>query len=268
MKKQDTMTLVGIILGFGMIVFGVVTGGGGRFVDPGSLAITIGGSFGAILINFPLDQIKKIGKITAAGFKDNAFSNMELIKKFESLSKKARREGLLSLEDELTEIDDEFLKKGLQMVVDGIEPEVISGILELEVVEMEKRHGANSGVFKAWGAYAPGFGMIGTLIGLVQMMGNISDANALAVGMAKALLTTLYGSILANLIMLPMAANLDFKSAIEVNMREMMIEGILAIQSGVNPRIVEEKLSGYLSPAERLVYKNTHSDEAEVTANV
>ena len=105
MKKNDTMTLVGIILGFGMIAYGIISGGGGKFIDPGSLAITLGGSFGAILINFPLDQIKKIGKITAAGFKDNAFSNMELIKKFESLSKKARREGLLSLEDELTEID-------------------------------------------------------------------------------------------------------------------------------------------------------------------
>lgn len=268
MKKNDTMTLIGLLLGFGMIVFGIVSGGGGNFVDPGSLAITVGGSLGAIMITFPAEQVKKIGKLMAVSFKDNDFSNIQLIKTFESLSKKARREGLLSLEDELTGIEDEFLKKGLQMVVDGIEPDVISGILELEIAEMEKRHGANSSIFKTWGAYAPGFGMIGTLIGLVQMMGNLSDADQLAVGMAKALLTTLYGSVVANLVMLPIGSNLDFKSAVEINMREMMLEGILAIQSGVNPRIVEEKLSGYLSPAERETYKNNGADGAEVTANV
>lgn len=268
MKKNDTMTLVGLIIGFGMIIFGILSGGGGRFLDPGSLAITIGGSLGAVLVTYPMEQIKKLGILMGMAFKDNAFSNTELIRTFENLSKKARREGLLSLEDELQNIDDEFLKKGLQMVVDGIEPDVISGILELEIAEMEKRHQGNSAMFKSWGAFAPGFGMIGTLIGLVQMMGNLSNADMLAAGMAKALLTTLYGSILANLFMLPLASNLDYKSGIEVNMREMMLEGILAIQSGVNPRIVEEKLSGYLSPQERAAFKNAQSGEAEVTANV
>ena len=152
------------------------------------------------------------------------------------------------------------------MVVDGIEPETIIEILELEIGEMENRHSQGASIFSTWGAYAPGFGMLGTLIGLIQMLQNLSDATTIAQGMGKALITTFYGSLLANIFCNPIAANLQKKSEKEVNIREMMLEGVLAIQSGVNPRIVEEKLISYLEPAERLEYLKNNAENSEGVA--
>lgn len=271
MKKNDMLTSVGLLAGIGFVLFGILSGDKSAvkgFISPAAFAITVGGSFAAILINYPIEQVKKMGKIFAASFKTISVSNTELIQQFSNLSKKARREGLLSLEDEIDKFDDEYLRKGLQMVVDGIEPEVIKDILELEVAEMAARHKMNSGMYKSWATFAPAFGMVGTLIGLIQMLANLSDADALAVGMANALVTTFYGSLLANLFLLPFANNLEYKSNMEVSNKEMMIEGILGIQSGVNPRIVEEKLVTYLSPAEKKEYMANNGEENEVTQNV
>lgn len=269
MKKNDIMTVVGMVLGFGLILWSISAESNiMTFVSVSGLAITIGGSFAAVLVTYPVSQIKSVFKITMQSFKDSTMSSIEIINSFTNLSKKARREGLLSLEDEIDKIDDKFLKKGLQMVVDGIEPEVIKDIMELEIAEMERRHGGGSSVFKAWGAYAPGFGMIGTLIGLIAMLADLSDSDALASGMSTALITTFYGSLLANMILLPLASNLDYKSGLEAANKEMMLEGILAIQSGVNPRIVEEKLTAYLSPNEKVEYLESVGEGDEVTENV
>ncbi|MCC5427196.1 motility protein A, partial [Clostridium botulinum] len=151
-------------------------------------------------------------------------------------------------------LTDDYMKKGLRMVVDGIEPETIRDIMELEIDEMEKRHKSGADMLKTWGGYSPAFGMIGTLIGLIQMLANLTDSSTIASGMGKALITTFYGSVMANMVFNPMGANLMFKSGVEATTREMVLEGVLAIQSGVNPRIMEEKLVSYLSPTERLAY--------------
>lgn len=265
MKKHDALTSIGLLLGSVMLVWGMTMGASIKiFWDAASVVITIGGSFCALLINYSIAEVKNIFKIMGKTFKNVESSTFETISQFINLSRKARREGLLSLEDDISELKDEFLKKGLQMVVDGIEPETIRDIMELEISEMEKRHTNGANMLKAWGGYAPAFGMIGTLIGLVQMLANLSDSSAIASGMAKALITTYYGAIMANLFFNPMSANLGIKSAEEVSIKEMMLEGILAIQSGVNPRIVEDKLVSYLSPADRKKYKAQNVTEGVV----
>lgn len=267
MKKSDLMTIVGIVAGILLVLWGMMGEAGlGIFWDPQSVAITVGGSFSALLMTFSLEDIKGIGKILVQTFKESKESKIDLVFKFSNLSKKARREGLLSLEDDIESVGDNFLKKGLQMVVDGIEPETIREIMELEIGEMENRHEKGVSMFQQWAAYAPAFGMIGTLIGLVKMLANLSDAANIASGMAVALITTFYGSVLANLVFIPLANNLSGKSAIEASFREMMIEGVLAIQSGVNPRIIEEKLNTYLTPKERLNYLNLVVSESEGVA--
>ncbi|WP_102400922.1 motility protein A [Haloimpatiens massiliensis] len=275
MKKQDIMTGIGMLAGVLCVLFGMITGGSGSlakkmmtFFDAGSIFITLGGSFAALLINYPIAQLKKMIKVNTEAYKEHTMESGEIIGEFINLSRKARREGLLSLEDGITEIDDNFLKKGLQMVIDGIEPETIREVMELEIDEMERRHRQGADMFKAWAAYAPAFGMIGTLIGLIQMLANLSDSSSLASGMSKALITTFYGSIMANLIFNPIAANLNYKTDIEVASREMMLEGVLAIQSGVNPRIVQEKLVSYLSPEERIKFNETQVSGDEVLSNV
>lgn len=270
MKKQDMLTIVGLLAGTILVFWGMTAGGANLkiFFDPASIAITVGGSFASLLIAYPISAMKRVTKVIIQSFKENTMSSTEIINSFTNLSKKARREGLLSLEDEMAQLTNEFLKKGLQMVVDGLEPETIKEIMELEIEEMERRHTDGANMLKAWAAYAPAFGMIGTLIGLIQMLANLSDSSALASGMGKALITTFYGALLANLVLVPLAQNLNYKSSIEVNNREMMLEGILAIQSGVNPRIVEEKLTSYLSPFERNKFLEDAAKADGVTENV
>lgn len=268
MKKSDALTGIGIVAGLALVIYGMAMGGTNLMIfwDLSSVLITGGGSIAAVLITISLDEFKKAGAVFMQSFKENQSSGLETIQQFSGLSKKARREGLLSLEDEISQLEDDFLKKGLQMVVDGIEPETIREILELEIGEMETRHSSGINIFSTWGIYAPAFGMIGTLIGLIQMLSNLQDVSGIASGMGKALITTFYGSLLANIFCNPIAANLAKKSAKEAGAREMMLEGILAIQSGVNPRIVEEKLISYLEPKERLEYLKGNVENSEGVA--
>jgi len=270
MKKHDRLTTIGIITGFGLTLWGMASGGTSLriFFDPASIAITVGGSFAALLIAYPISEMKRVSKVIVQSFKESTSSSIEIINSFTNLSKKARKDGILSLEDEMEQITNKFSKKGIQMVVDGIDPETIKEIMELEIDEMERRHNDGINMLKAWAAYAPAFGMLGTLIGLIQMLANLSDSSAIAAGMGKALITTFYGALLANLILVPMAQNLTYKSTVEVNNREMMLEGIIAIQSGVNPRIVEEKLTSYLSPIDRAKLVEEQAKAVGVTENV
>lgn len=259
MKKKDISTTLGLGLGFVVILIGMSLNNGKitlsglkLFWDLPSVFITFGGSFFTVLIAFPLESVKRLPQMIKNAFFQKSISQIEIINKFVELSKKARREGLLSLEDEIQNLDDNFIKSGIQMVVDGIEPETIREILELETYEMQRRHTSGINILKAWAGYGPAYGMIGTLIGLVQMLANLNDPSSLGPGMSKAIITSFYGSVLANFIFGPLAAKLELKSEVEAKVREMIIEGILAIQAGVNPRIVEDKLKTYLSPAERL----------------
>lgn len=253
MKKRDFSTGLGLVLGLVAVILGMLNGGSLRmFWDVPSLFITIFGSLFALIVSFPFEHIKRLPATLKNAFIDRQVSPSELIIQFVELSKKARREGLLSLEDEISQIEDSFLKSGMQLVVDGIEPETIKEMLELEIDEMEKRHQSGISVFKVWASLAPAFGMIGTLIGLIQMLAKLEDQSQLGKGMAVALITSFYGAVMANLIFTPIANKLEVKSSEEISRREMMIEGILSIQSGVNPRIIEDKLKSYLSPEERL----------------
>lgn len=254
MNKLNPVPLLAIIAAFVLIVISIVMGGSIMlFISVSSFIITIAGSFCALLTTFPLNVLLSTPQAAKQAFVEPIQSRRELVLIFSDLSKKARSEGLLALEDELTEIQDEFVVKGLQMVIDGVEPENIKEILEFELYSIQKRHSYGQDLFLKWGEYAPAFGMIGTLIGLILMLGDLSDADAIGIGMATALITTLYGAIFANVVFIPIGNKLQIQTGEEVFTKEMVIEGVLSIQSGVNPRIIEQKLMTYIPPVERKI---------------
>lgn len=252
MNRVDTMTIAGLLLGI-LLVFGAIFIGGNiqGFLDAQALMITVGGSFAALLVNFNMNQIKQVIKVVRQVFFEKSMDFGQSVDFFYDLSQKARREGLLALEDDIQDQDDLFLKKGLQMMVDGMEPELISDVLRIEIQSMSERHYLGQELFRVWGALAPAFGMIGTLIGLIQMLAQLDDPDAIGPGMAVALLTTFYGALLANLFLIPMAGKLEIRSSEEIMMREAMLEGILGIQSGMNPRVLQDKLKSFIPPAEK-----------------
>jgi len=249
----DIATLGGWALGIFFIVFGILQGGTGMgaFVDTGSVLIVIGGTFAGFFVAFPLGNVLGIGKVIGKAVQNSSYNTAEIIKKVIDLANIARREGLLALEEAVSEINDDFLQKGVMLIVDGTDPELVKNILETELSYIEGRHATGKGLFAQLGSLAPAFGMIGTLIGLVAMLKNLSDPSSIGPSMAVALLTTFYGSVLANLFFLPVENKLGIKSGEELLVREIMIEGLLSIQAGENPRIIEEKLKAFLAPSIR-----------------
>ncbi|WP_440896123.1 flagellar motor protein MotP [Amphibacillus sp. Q70] len=252
MKQKDFLTPIGIILGLIMISYGIISSTGEissflAFIQVASIVIVFGGVAAAILINFNVNQVKLMGRVVKESFVKNKYDLEELILLFEQLSERARREGLLALENELEEVEDPFIRKGVLLAIDGIEPEVIQDIMSAEIVAMEDRHTKGRLILEKAGEYAPAWGMIGTLIGLVLMLNDLNDPTTLGPQMAVALLTTFYGSVMANLIFLPMAGKLESKTDEEVFMKQIIIEGVIGVQSGQNPRILKEKLSAFLS---------------------
>ena len=263
MRKRDLLTPIGITVGFIMIMLAILSNGGTEgvrsFVDVASIFIVLGGLVGSLLINFKFEQIKLFTTVFREAFRKNDNKIPELIALFIHLSDRARKEGLLALENEMQDVDDEFIKKGIMLAVDGIEPEVINEILNAEITAMEDRHHKGRVIIEKAGEYAPAWGMIGTLIGLVLMLSSLDDPSSLGPNMAVALLTTLYGTVLANLVFLPMASKLENKTEEEIFIKQIIIEGIIGVQSGQNPRILEEKLSAFLygeessEPKEKLI---------------
>ncbi|MGL4338003.1 MAG: motility protein A [Turicibacter sp.] len=251
--KRNYFPLLAMLIGIGVIFFGIYDADGQlmMFVSVASLFIVIGGSFAALAISFPISQLKKIPKLLGILVSEQIYNLVDVTNIFEQLSLKSRKDGILSLEDELGEIEDVFMRRGLQMVIDGAEGEEIREILTTELQVLEDRHSLNQEVFSKWGALAPGFGMLGTIIGLIIMLGSMSNPDDLGAGMATALITTFYGSFFSNLIFDPIAENLRKKTEKELIFKTVMIEGILMIQSGINPRMVKDKLSTYLSPEEK-----------------
>ena len=204
-----------------------------------------------MLISFPLsDIIGVVGPVRNAFFHTEV-DPAELIKKITEFATIARREGILALESHAGETDNEFLSKSIQLAIDGTAPELIKDILTTEVAFMEDRHSKGQSILATGGALSPAFGMIGTLIGLVQMLATMDDPSTIGAGMAVALLTTLYGAILANVAFIPVASKLKVRTAAELLVKEIVIEGILSIQSGDNPRVVEQKLKAFISPSLR-----------------
>ena len=246
---MDLATVIGIVLSFGLVVGAIVTSGSLlTFIDIPSMLIVGGGTFGTILVNYPLKEILSVIGVVKNAFFAKSNSPTEVISRFMEYANRARREGILSLEPIIKEIDDVFLRKGLQLTVDGLEPQAIQEILETEISYLEDRHEGGAEILSAFGTFAPAMGMIGTVIGLIMMLQNMSDPSTIGPSMAVALITTFYGAILANLVFLPMAGKLKLRSKQEVLIRAMVMEGILAISKGENPRIIEEKLTSYIAP--------------------
>ncbi len=249
---MDLATILGIVIAFGLVISSLVMGGNPMvFLNFPSALIVFGGTIGATLVNYPLKNVIGVIGVIKNTILYKAASPSEIIERFLEYAQKARKEGILSLEPVLKEIEDEYLKKGLQLTVDGMEPEVIREILETEINYLDERHEIGAEVVSIMGSFAPAMGMIGTVIGLIQMLQTMSDPSTIGPSMAVALITTFYGAILANLVFNPMAGKLRTRHKEEVLIRELMLEGILSICRGENPRIIEEKLNSFIPPKER-----------------
>ncbi len=253
---MDFASIIGLVAAFGLMIFGMVNGHGfsvitENFVDPASFYIVFGGTFGTLLAGSPLKDFLNGFKSIRLIFKTPKMDETATIKTIIELSNLARREGLLALEESANALDDDFMKKGIMLIVDGTDPELVRSILEAELVNVDARHQDNIGFWKAAGAAGPAWGMIGTLIGLINMLKNLSDSASIGPNMSVALVTTLYGSMIANWLCTPVASKLTKQNVMEIKMKEVMIEGILSIQAGENPRVIEEKLKSFLAPKER-----------------
>lgn len=252
---MDLATLIGIVAGFILVIFGIISSGGvaaiGNFVDVPSVIITIGGTMSALLTSYSLGDYTSCLASISKAFKPPVLDENGNIEKIIELSNVARKEGLLALEEVGSSLNDDFMKKGILLIVDGTEPDLVRGILETELSCVESRHKKVIGFWENFAAMGPAWGMVGTLVGLVNMLQNLEDASTIGPNMAVALLTTLYGSLMANWIGTPVASKLKANNDGEVRLKEVTIEGLLSIQAGENPRVIEEKLKSFIAPKNR-----------------
>lgn len=248
---MDLSTILGLLLGGALLIWAVVIGGDWRiFIHPGSILIVFGGTFMGTVVNYSLRDLIELVKYTGKAFKKGNYDPNDIIEIMVGFAEKARREGLLALEDEANELDNEFLKKGIQLVVDGTDPELVKNIMVTRLNFAEAYDQNFQDMYKYMSNLGPAYGMLGTLIGLIQMLSTLDDPSQIAGGMATAIITTLYGSFLANYVFIPIAGKLRVRSSEEILLKELMIEGLLSIQAGENPRIVEEKLKAFLGPTQ------------------
>ena len=255
---MDIATIGGLVLAAVALVVSITLGTGmsalWSFIDMPSVFVTIGGGTACSIMSYKLSDFVKLMKVMPLLFSTKDDSKEDTIRMLVDLSNKARREGLLALEAEQDKINDDFIKQSLQLVVDGVEPETIRISMELELNNLEERHSKGQNIFKTMAAQYPAWGMIGTLIGLINLLRSLDDPSAIGPAMSVALVTTFYGSIMANYLCNPAANKLAEKSKEEIQLKEMIIEGILSIQAGENPRIMEHKLKTFLSPAQKARY--------------
>ncbi len=250
---MDLATIIGLVGGTACVVMSILTSGGTLMgvVDIPSVFMTIGGSYMALMIVAPLKKALGVFAIMGRAFKIPDFGERTLVQNMVALSEKARREGILALEEGLEDLDDEFMKTGLRLVVDGTDGAVIRGILENEMNCIESRHMEWLNIIAQWSGYAPGFGMTGTVVGLIGMLRNMEDTSSIGPNMAVALITTLYGALMANWLIAPFGQKLQAHHNDEMRVKEMIVEGVLSIQAGDNPRILAMKLLTYLDPRTR-----------------
>ena len=244
---MDVATVIGLIMGVGLLLWAIMGKSDlGAFADAGSVAIVSGGSVSAVLVAFPIKNVLSTVKVVKNCLLAKSRSPVALIGDMVKYAEVARRDGILALENITGEITDPFLVSGIQMAVDGTDPDLIENIMMNDLEAVEARHADGKAILETFGRFAPAFGMIGTLIGLVIMLKNMNDPNAIGPAMAVALLTTMYGAVAANLIALPLADKLGLRSREETLIKMIIIKGVMAIQSGDNPRIVEQKLKTFL----------------------
>lgn len=249
---MDLATVIGLVLCYALLGWALLMGGDlGLFVDFPSILLVGGGTVAAMLIGFPLERVRGLVTILTKTFKYPLPRVSEEIERVVTFANLARREGLLALEEKLESLRDPFMVKGLRLVIDGFPAETVREIMSIEIESQSNRHAQGKEILEFLGAIAPAFGMIGTLIGLVQMLNNLQDPSGIGKGMAVALLTTFYGAVMANCCFLPLANKLDARDKQEGAIRQLMVEGILSIQAGDKPALVKEKLRSFVPPRER-----------------
>ena len=251
---MDKASVAGVVGGMGLLLLAIAIAPGSNFsafIDIPSAAVVIGGAIAACAIAFPFGMLLRLPKIVMKLFSPKDQKIASVIDDLVVFAEIARRDGILALEEKTDDIEDPFVLIGIQMAVDGTDAEVIEAVMRAEIDAVAKRHSTAKSVLDTLGRYAPAFGMIGTLMGLIIMLGNMDDPEAIGPGMAVALITTLYGAVLANLFCLPFADKLAYYSKQELQIRELVLRGVLSIQDGDNPRMLEQKLKMVLPPAER-----------------
>ena len=249
---MDIATIVGLVAGFGLVIVAIVSGGGaGMFFNIPSLMITVGGMVSATLIHFSLGTVMRIFSIAKNTLFNQLESEQETTQRMVDYAAINRRDGTLALEQQLQKAQDPFLIKAIQMLIDGQEEDAIEQQLAIEVQYLQERHETGKKVLEFMGASAPAFGMIGTLIGLIQMLRNLSSPDSIGTGMATALITTFYGALMANLLFLPLAGKLALRSKKETVQKEMVIQGLLAIARGESPTAVRERMQVFVSAKQR-----------------
>lgn len=265
MTTLDIATIIGLIVAMVLMLYSIMMDDPaaiGGFIDVPSMLITFGGSFMVVLASSKsigefVAGLKSIGLV----IKTVTYDQAEVIRTIIKLSNVARKDGLLALEEASQGIEDEFLKKGILLIVDGTDPELVRSILETEISCIEDRHKLKIGFWETLGGMGPAWGMIGTLIGLINMLSNMSDPSSIGPAMAVALVTTFYGSILANWLCAPVSNKLKANDGEESMLKGIMVEGILSIQAGENPRVIEEKLKSFLTPLQRDSFSEGNKEE-------
>lgn len=261
---MDISTILGFIVGVVCIITSIIIGGGSLtegFIDGPSVFIVFGGIIAAMLVSYPIPKLLEGLKTIKYAFRKQEIDPTEVITKINDLALSARKEGLLALEEIAQNMDDPFLQKGILLIVDGTDAELLRSILETEIAFVENRHKDNQKVWESIAELGPAWGMIGTLIGLIIMLGQLSDPSSLGPKMAVALVTTFYGSLIANFIATPIANKLKLNSDDEILHKQVMVEGLLSIQAGENPRVIEEKLKAFLSPGVRQAFDSKSKSE-------
>ena len=247
---MDLNTIIGAGLCFALVLIAMAVGPGGVaiFIHIPSMTIVLGGTMAVTMMAFPATEMKSLLKVKMVTAIQKSSTPTEENERIVDYANLARREGLLALESKLQEVDDTFFAKGIQLVIDGFSAETVRDIMELEAEWQGQRHWTGKKLLDQMGAFSPAFGMIGTLVGLVQMLQDLSDPSSIGVGMATALLTTLYGAMAANMVFIPLAGKLEIRAKMEALLRSLMIEGVVAVQSGEKPQLIKEKLKGFLAP--------------------
>ena len=251
---MDKATLIGLVLGIGAVVGGQALEGGNihSILQLTAAVIVFGGTFGAVFLSYPFREVIGAFRGIKKVIKEHPQDPYEIIKQITSYTNKARKEGILSLEKEVKSVDDPFLRKSLTMAVDGVEPNMIREVMEKELEYIDEHGKLSAKVFKSAGGYAPTIGILGAVLGLIQVMENLNDPTKLGAGIATAFVATVYGVGSANLLFLPISSKLDMRHRHEMIIKEMILEGIVSVSMGENPRLIEEKLISFLSEKQRI----------------
>lgn len=258
---MDTATVLGLLLAWGALIGSVLIEGGDLrgLVNISAAVLVFGGTAGAAVIGCKMKNVLSLPSVLRAAFLSGDTDPSDVIQEMVGYADKARREGLLALEATANRVEDDFVRRGLILVVDGADPQIIRDILRTEVENLETRHMAGSALLNSMGGFAPTLGIIGTVMGLVNMLANLSTPSKMGPMIASAFTATLYGVCSANLVFLPLANKLKVRSREEVLIREIQAEGLLSVQAGDNPRIVEQRLKAYLSPRSREMLGEVYS---------